>query len=524
MKNHTKRISQSHHERGASLLTVLMVAVCSAMMVGAALTLSMVSSRLGKDQADSQAAVLLADAGINSELQFIALNSGSATPDGLSSQPGIYPGVLATPPGQNSPVPGRPGTVSGYSGGSYFVSTSNDAASTAAWDGSTSPYFITSWAQVGKSWRRVQVRCETPSTSLFNQYGLFALACFPGNSNASILVNSGTVANVSGMVATNGQISVGNNASLTVSNAINADTADSHNSGAQFTSGNLAPNGALASQSLPILAPTTATIIRNAFSLNSATSDNDAWAYVAAHNNNSTGVYQFKTTALTSVISLANCMRYPMSGSTLSAQLWQSANAQPGTTGKYKTLIFEPGDYYFSAIQLAYDPGIGMVIDPCAYARGGRAGQVRFWCYSASKWAAYSFGIPITNTIAAGSNTPDPGLFRLYFSIDSGAFSLQRTQGAKNWQGQTLIGDWNYYCGIYACTRGPGQSNNSNKGSQIALVGTSNGQGAAVIQGSIIADQISFNGANVAFVQSQTTTSDPTAPGQAAIVQWSLLQ
>ncbi len=493
------------------------------MLLAAALTLVFASGRLAINQANSLSALLLADAGINSEIQFIGLNSSAPTAVGLSSQPIIYGGSTAIPPGETSPAKGRPGTVIGYSGGTYYVFASNDSAGQNAWDGATSPYYITSWAVVGDSWRRVQVRFDSADKSLFNQYGLFALACFPGNSNSSILVSPNTTVTIDGTAATNGQVDSGINTKLIITNAINADTADKHNAGTQFTTQNLAPNGTLTSQSQPILAPTTAAILIANSSLPPTTSDDSAWAYLAAHNSNSSGVYQFKTNAGGAAFSSSNCTRYTLSGTVLNQQLWQGANPQPGTAGRFRTLFFEPGDYYFTDIQLAYDSGIGMVIDPCAYASGGTPGQVRFWCYGSKKSANFAIGIPISNTMATGTTDPDPGLFRLYVSSDSGGFKLQRTQGALDWRSRPMIGDWNYYCGIYACTRDPGASNNSNKGTQIALVGTNNGQGAAVIRGSIIADQISFTGANVAFVASQTTTTDPTAPVQAGGGSWTLI-
>src|SRR5580700_5823280 len=116
MNHHNLRLSRRLKERGAALITVLMVSVCAAMLIAASLTVASITTRLGIVQADSQAALQLCDAGINSEIQFISLNSGSATPDGLSSQPVVYNGVNAVLPGQSSPVEGRPGMVSGYSG------------------------------------------------------------------------------------------------------------------------------------------------------------------------------------------------------------------------------------------------------------------------------------------------------------------------------------------------------------------------------------------------------------------------
>jgi hypothetical protein len=71
----------------------MMVSVCTAMLLGASLTVAMTSEGLGYNQAYSQAALQLADAGVNSELQYVAPNVSIATVTLKSSQPQVSLGV-----------------------------------------------------------------------------------------------------------------------------------------------------------------------------------------------------------------------------------------------------------------------------------------------------------------------------------------------------------------------------------------------------------------------------------------------
>src|SRR5580700_10920814 len=125
--NHYSLKSRRHREAGAALITVLMVSLCTAMLLAASLTVAMTTQMLGYNQANSQAAMELADAGANSELQTVALNIGIVNTLLKSSLPVVYSGVSAILPSTGSIVKGRPGTVTGYLGGTYYVSSSNDA-------------------------------------------------------------------------------------------------------------------------------------------------------------------------------------------------------------------------------------------------------------------------------------------------------------------------------------------------------------------------------------------------------------
>ena len=152
---HSQVRNRRRREAGVALITVLMISVATAMLLGASLCVTLTSSKLGWTQARAEAALQLADAGINSELQYIAQNQGQSMISLKSSQPLAAVGITLQYPGENFTVKGRPGTVAGYTGGQFFVYSSNDAAGTTAWDGVTSPFYITASGYVNKTWQNV---------------------------------------------------------------------------------------------------------------------------------------------------------------------------------------------------------------------------------------------------------------------------------------------------------------------------------------------------------------------------------
>jgi len=524
--------ARKQREAGAALITVLLVSICTAMLLAASLTVALTTTKLGWKQSDSEAAMQLADAGINSELQFVGLNATAATKTGRSSQPVVYSGVTAVRPSMTTPVLGRPGTVPGYTGGTYYVYSSNNAAGTVAWDGVQSPFYITCSAVVSGCWQTVQIQSQ--STSLFNVYGIFSGG--DSGSTPTVTVNPGSTVTVTGPAGVNGTVSQDSSCTFVAPTCINANCGN-HSSG-QLKSSNCSSGGHLCQVQQPLVYPKTSDCCRNCFGCDPGDSDDTAWTACQNHSCNASGcIYHYSSSASDSTINTHNCDPLPGGcGNQLTNSCWANANIKPGTyTSNYwwwwqnptvavQTLIFEPGDYYFTSMQLAYDASKEMVIDPCAYASGGTPGQVRFWCHGGTTDDYVQ--CPITNTCASGTSTPDPGLFRIYYDKDNCTCTFQRPDNITDWTGNTRNDDFNYYCGIYACTKPCGDTS-SKCGTNIGFTGTNNtngcgssNHGKANLCGSMLCDHLKFQGCcNANYTVSKTCTKDPCSGGCA--VSWS---
>jgi len=499
----------------------------------------MTSQMLGYNQSYSEAALQLADAGVNSELQVVALNISNPVISLRASLPVVSVGVTITRPNQTTPVLGRVGTVPGYSGGNYYVYSSNDAAGKTAWDGVTSPFYITSSACVNGCWQTVQIQSGT--SSLFNVYGIFSLG--DSSTTPTVSVSANSTVSVTGSAGINGTVSQGSACSFTAPTAINANCGK-HSSG-QLTNSNVSSGGNLCSCQQPLIYPKTSDCCRSAFGCSSGTSDSVAYSTCQTHSCNSTGIYHYTANANSSTINTSNCCQLTGGcGTSLNNNCWENANIKPGTyTSNYwwwwqnptvavQTLIFEPGDYYFSSCQLAYDASKEMIVDPCAYASGGTPGQVRFWCCdsnAATDGATNDYvQCPIKNTCAAGTSTPDPGQFRLYYDKDGCTCTFTRPDNITDWTGNTLSGDFDYYCGCYASSK-PANDTSAKKGCCIGFCGTANqghngcggsNDGCAHLHGSMLCDHLAFQGnCKCDYTVSQTCTKDPCCGGCA--VSWS---
>ena len=544
MKQSQIRIRR-RRESGIALITVLLISVATAMLLGASLCVTLTSSKLGWSQARAEVALQLADAGINSELQYIAQNQGQSLISLKSSQPLAAVGVTIKYPGENFAIKGRSGTVPGFSSGNFWVYSSNDAAGTTAWDGVTSPFYITASGYVNKTWQRVQVSTQT--TSLFNLYGTIALGSYNGNSTGVTVAPSASVV-VTGPAGRNGQVSTGTGSTFTAPQAINANGCTYSNG--QFTSSHVATGGTLVSCNQPYVYPTCAQIIKQACGHNEY-SDDDAWTWRKSNCDNANKVYTYRSDATDSTIKASNCTKVVGGcGTVLNNADWNTCNTKPGTydsSGYYwfwywqnptvsvQTLIFEPGDYYFSSVQLAYDASCEMIADTQAYASGGTPGQIRFWIYDkGSSVTDDCIQLPITNTLAAGETDADCGRFRMYFGKDGHECQFKRPSGCKDWQGNTRNDDFEYHCGVYACSKQPDQipastgngcqsnpsSDSTKTGCQVHLCGqTSRSSGCAKITGSCLTDKLKCEGGcTLNYKASNYCNSDPCSGGK--ILSW----
>jgi len=556
---HSLPRNRRRREAGIALVTALMITLITATLLAASLCVSMTSNELGWNQARAEAALQVADAGVNWELQYIAENAGQTTLSLLSSQPVASVGVTLKFPGENFPVKGANGTVPGYSNGQFFVYASNDAAGTTAWDGVTSPYYITSSGYVNGAWNRVQI--TSTASSVFNINASAALGSYGTSPTTVTVTGSGSSVVVSGSAAINGTVSTASGSSFTAPTAINSNTC-TYSSG-QFTSSNVTTGGSLCSNQAPVVYPTCASCIRKICGQPSLT-DTQAYTWRSNNCSNSTGVYTYNNWTNSTTINTHNCTQVSGGcGTTLNNACWNNANTCPGTynSGGYwwgwnwqpqsyavQTLIFEPGDYYFTSAQLAYNCTCQLICDPQGAASGCTPGQVRFWLCPGSNPTSDSISLPIDCTCSNGSvyscagtaqqsNTTtdctkcDCGQCRIYDCKDNCSCQFNRPSGCTDCWSNSISSDFNYCCGVYASTRQPDttvsttggcQTNTvttTNKGCTVSLCGcdTHRSHGCCKITGSCLCDKLSCqNSCTLNFQASSTCTTDPCCGGQCA--------
>lgn len=491
---------RNKRETGAALLTALLIAMATALLLSASLYVTLAANKLGFNQTYSETALQLANAGINSELQYISINSGQTNVANRSSQPIIY--------GNNSII-GRQGTLNGNS---YYVYSSKDAAGTIPWDSFSSPFYITSKAVVNNCWQAVQVTAK--KTSAFNVCGIFGLC----DDNKTITVNSGSTVTITGTSAVNGGVS--QSGTLTAPNCLNANTSHCSN---QFTSSN---SSNISTCENPVVYPKTTDVLKTCLG-QTGSSTNTIW-----NNCSNSVVYEYKDSSSNFTLSPSNCVQYQKQPSTLINSCWSGIHQKPfnsqglgGYDKKIQTMIFEPGDYYFTSIQLAYDATKELLIDPCAYASGGTPGQVSFWVYDPNYLTdgnpADIIQQPIRVTCVSGS-TPDPGLFRIYYAKDNCSLTFQRPANILDASGNTYNGDFNYYCGFWGVSKQPNDTTGA-AGTCLNLIGNSKSwQGGVNLCGSVLADRLAFTGVcKVTYTQSVSTANDPYDTCQT--ISWSKL-
>ncbi|RYG24874.1 hypothetical protein EON82_09195 [bacterium] len=503
----------ARRQRGAALVAALLFTVVSAALIGVCLLVSSTSYSLSWTQSRSESALLLAEAGINDELVNIAKSVNSATVAGMSSQPTVSVGETKVYPGENHVIYGRKGTVTGQSEGNYWVCSTNNewwksGATPIPWDGKSSTFWITATGFVNGAWRRVEVKAST--VSIFGLYAVYAMASYGNNSNAVVLSAGDVIVN--GIAGTNGQIANSNGSSFQASGIINANTVD--NPTGQFDSRHMAPGASFYTQRGPFVYPTTVNVLKRTFGIDSY-SDAAAWTWLSNNHNNASGVYTYRGSATSSTLSAANCARMSFSGTVLSnknTNVWSSAAVKPGTSSKVKTIIFEPGDYYFTTVDIGYDAGTELVIDPQALASGGTPGQVRFWIYEAGSNQGDLIAVPIVATKPPGSMSADPSMFRIYYGKDGKTFTFERPSNTKDYTGSPLLGDFNVYGGVYAVTKPPRDTSSQLVGTLIDFNGsTGTGGGRVVLNGSLLADKVAFHGAGTVNFLTSNGPSDPPA-------------
>jgi choice-of-anchor A domain-containing protein len=158
-------VSRCRAREGGALIGALGVSLILTLLVAGTITLASSYRNMAKVRGDSEAALLLAEAGVNDELNRIALRMKSYPANQWSSSPDLLPG---------EPYRGRKGTVPDVPG-TFWVYSSTGETNTTAWPG-TGPIYVTATAVVGRSMRRVSVEAGVTTgqnPKLFDQFNAF---------------------------------------------------------------------------------------------------------------------------------------------------------------------------------------------------------------------------------------------------------------------------------------------------------------------------------------------------------------
>lgn len=453
-------------KRGAALITALVFTLIFALLVGGGLAYVVQNLRLAAARRDSEAALLLAESGINNEFNYITKNLYDPVVTKRSTQPIQIGG---------EPYIGRKGTLPGIPGEFWVFTSVSPEAPYQGWTGGNTLYVICN-ARVNGAWKRVRVGGENVLGTLFNLFALFGLDTGNDNNSPSIALTGNANVEVVGTVGTNGHIQKGQGV-ITYLKAINYN--GSYYEGTpkeQFKDPPVYTNNDR------LNFPVVVQVLRALFPATSNMSDSATWAWVKTNRQNSSRILQWKP-ALPSgtVLNPANVVSagYPSDDVTLVNKKlgsWEKANFKPGSS-TVRTLIFPPGDYYFESIDLLDDPATELVIDNAGLSVGGNPNkeQVRFFLYGSG--GKDTVEIPINLTQPNDAKT-----FRIYDGKDGSVFELLRSSHTTG--EYTLAG-----C-IYAATAQVGKG--YLKGIQIRLVGGDGPTSRSVLLGSLMADRIEF--------------------------------
>ncbi|MEZ0325268.1 MAG: hypothetical protein ACAH95_05135 [Fimbriimonas sp.] len=458
-------------QRGSALVGAVAIAVIAAMSLGVALALSSSYNRGTYLKTDSESALLIAEAGVNDELNKIS--SAFAT-----GQP-----VVATAPIKlaSEPYAGRKGEVAGAAG-TYWVYTSADADGQVAWDG-TSPFYITCNSLVNGSWRRVKIGGPNyqPFQSPFANFAVFGYDSASGSSRPNIGLTGNAVVEITGVTGVNGRVD-GGAGTITFTQGVN------YNTGSYSGTSHEQLNGSkVYEKSEKLVLPTVVDVIRQTVPATAKMTDVEAWAYVKANNNNVNGVKMWrnglKAGAVLSPATIISA-NWPSSGggaynltNTSGSALgrWESRNLAPGSTAK-RTLIFQPGDYYLEAINLDDNVNTELIIDTAGLTlTGGNPNRtpVRFFVNGTGR---DTLKLEIKQT-----DTSDSAGLRIYYGKPGGEFDITRPSSAASGE------DWTTKFGVYAVTTNASGGN----GTEIMVTGGAS-PGWLTIKGSLIADRVGF--------------------------------
>jgi len=462
-------------KRAFTLIAAISITLIGSLLVAASITYSFANRRLNASRTDSEAALMLAEAGINDELNLITLSMQDNDRTKWSTQPGTVNG---------EPYPGLKGSVTGTTG-NFWVVTSSVAAGTTAWTGEQTLY-ITANAKVNGSWRRVQIGAPNMRQSIFGTFAVFGYNAAPnGNSSDLGFTGANNVLEVIGNVGTNGRCDTGNY-TLTYTAGFNFNTLNYPVSSGQSQL-TIEP---LFNDTKPFRFPTVRQVAKSTFP--ASYSYTNPMEYVKANSHNTTRPRTWNSGLPGSAsMSPTTTSVYPLPVSGGNAYklfnknggqrgLWEGLANAPADSKQ--EIILPPGDYYFESMDLGSDNNTTLVIDNAGLSVGGNPGKlpVRIWL-SGTGTSHDRLSIPVRMT-----NPDDASTFRLLYDKSNAEFEYRRDSNFPSGTDYEVAG-----C-IYAVTQEWGTT--SGLGTKIDFVGGTASNKRIVLRGSLLADRIEFNG------------------------------
>lgn len=441
----------------------LVLTLVGSLLVGASLTYTNAHKRNAQARVDSEAALLLAEAGITNEIQRINSLYGHS-PANAASRPTTESGA---------PFKGRTGTADGVPG-TFWVYASTTPQGNTPWPGH-GPLYITANAIVNGAHRTATIGGSNMGVSLFADFALFGNS--PSTSGGSVafgMTGSNNVVNIEGAVGTNGGVR-GSSYTMNYTMAVNY----------MKTNGRLGSfTGADAySTDQAMVLPTVAEVGQTLFGYGSGTTLS---TYLATNNHNETRIRQWASGARTGeMVSPSNTTAANLGRVTslINKQgnrlgLWEGLNLRPGTTST-RTLILPPGDYFFDSADLRWNADTELLVDNAGLSVGGNPNrqQVRIWILGSG--SSDQIQIPIKVTDPADAST-----FRLYYGKAGARLTLERQSSMSG------------VLEITGCVYAVNKKVTATTGdmTQVDLFGDPSQARLMVIKGSVMADQVTFNG------------------------------
>ncbi len=519
-------VGARRRNRGLTIITALVFSLIAALFVGAAVALGGASYNQSVERDWVEKSQLLAEAGLNYEMNYI----------GTRSQTNQSPYYHSNTTQAGEPYPGQPGTIPEVPEGKFWVYST---------PGANGAITVTCTAAVGGSaatvggvttWSGGAVKTISASGSYWSIFGLYAVCALDeqGSANGSNPALDYTGANVKivGTVCTNWTTS-GQNSNVSYTSGINANTGSS-NYGVSMPSGQgqlpKQTGATLVDQSYPEIFGTVPEVMRTLFNLTAST---DPFTWLSTNNNNdqirvfksvgaalnnggtqTAGFTQSETTFFdTNPPGSFKNILAPQGNQTNGA--WTGVTGTDPTIGAYAgkvALIFPPGDYYFTDVQISYISNYEIIIDNAGLttAAGSNASkkQVRWFIGNGKTPTTDYISLPMHMT-----DSSDPSTFRVMYAKDGCTFEFRRDSNMPS-------GAFNLVGAVYAVTNHITSTTNYTlvngtkmTGTIIKFTGsTSTSTDLTKLDGALNADRVIFNGyCEIDFDKNVTNVNDPIA-------------
>jgi len=487
----------NRRERGSSIVVALIFTLIAGMLIAGTLAYTASHMKLSGTRRSSEAALLLAEGGINSELRRLT----TVAQQGEAALKTTNASFLTNQTQSGEPYPGRPGTVKGVPGKYWVLSYStNDGAN--VWQGERSLY-IRAIAEVNGARRQVEIGGPDMGRGIFNDYAVFGVDGAGGGNQAALgFTGSNNRTTIEGTIATNGYVGTGNY-NLTFEQAINfnVDALKSGGKSYAFPSG---PD--TAEVATPETFPSVVSIARTVRGLSATATESDVVDHLKTLNHNGTRLHRLvKNKATFGEVTAADLTPLGLKNNDRWALINKKGNnkgifhgtpslsgyTQNGTSlSNVQIVVVPPGDYLWESIDLQDDINTVLVMDNANHFglvpnnADGTIPQIRFWLFGTGQKDNIAAPMAFTDTSDAGSMR-----FRVYYGKDGSELSIMRKPGLP-------FGDYVFRGGYYGVTGGA-------KGTKVDFIGNTNDNTLITVYGSLIADRVEFNG-NVRVVQPAT--------------------